>query len=81
MEDRGVKRHITVSVILVSFISAVLLLIGGIIYSSIKGAQEKEAQKYMEEIVSQYKNIIAAQIDRGITLRNRCRQMSLNKRF
>lgn len=63
MEDRGVKKHITVSVILVSFISAVLLLIGGIIYSSIKGAQEKEAQKYMEEIVSQYKNIITAQID------------------
>lgn len=63
MEDGSVKKHIIVSVILVSFISAALVLIGGIIYSSIKGAQEKEAQKYMREIVSQYKNIISAQID------------------
>lgn len=28
-----------------------------------KDTQENEAQKYMKEIVSQYKNIITAQID------------------
>ncbi len=63
MVDKGVKKHIVVSAILVSFISAALVLIGGISYLSIEQAQEKEAQKYMKEIVSQYKNIITAQID------------------
>ena len=42
------------------------MLIGGVSYFSIKGTQEKEAQKYMKEIVSQYKNIIRAQIDGDI---------------
>ena len=49
MVDKGVKKHIVVSAILVSFISAALVLIGGISYLSIEQAQEKEAQKTEEE--------------------------------
>lgn len=63
MVDRSVKKHIIVSVILVSLISAALILIGGISYSSIERTQKKEAQKYMKEIVSQYKNIITTQLN------------------
>lgn len=63
MEEENVKRQITISSVLVAVISVVLVLISGVIYSSIKGAQEKDAQKYMNEIVSQYKTIITTQID------------------
>ena len=42
MVDKGVKKHIVVSAILVSFISAALVLIGGISYLSIEQAQEKK---------------------------------------
>ena len=47
MEEENVKRQITISSVLVAVISVVLVLISGVIYSSIKGAQEKDAQKYM----------------------------------
>ena len=61
-----VKKQITIAVALFSIVSVILVLIGGVSYFSIKGTQEKEAQKYMKEIVSQYKNIIRAQIDGDI---------------
>lgn len=63
LEENNIRKHITISVILFSFVSIILVLIGGIVYFSIKDTQEKEAQQYMKEIVSQYKNIITAQID------------------
>lgn len=63
MEERNVKRQIIISSILVAVIGIVLVLISGVFYSSMKGAQEKDAQKYMHEIVSQYKNIITTQIE------------------
>ena len=61
-----VKKQIAIAVALFSIVSVILVLIGGVSYFSIKGTQEKEAQKYMKEIVSQYKNIIRAQIDGDI---------------
>lgn len=63
MKERDVKKHIAISVILVSVVSLFLVLICGVVYVSMKETQENEAQKYMKEIVSQYKNIITAQID------------------
>lgn len=64
--QRGCKKQIAIAVALFSIVSVILVLIGGVSYFSIKGTQEKEAQKYMKEIVSQYKNIIRAQIDGDI---------------
>lgn len=66
MSGKEIKKQISISVILVSIVSVILVLTGGAIYSSIKRAQEKEAQKYMKEIVSQYKNIITAQMEGDI---------------
>lgn len=66
MDTGDIKKQIRISVILVSIVSIVLVLVGGVSYFSIKDTQEKEAQKYMKEIVSQYKNIITAQIDGDI---------------
>ena len=66
MAREDVKRQIAIAVALFSIVSVILVLIGGVSYFSIKGTQEKEAQKYMKEIVSQYKNIITAQIDGDI---------------
>lgn len=63
MGDGEIKKHIVISSVLVSIVSIILVLISGTIYVSIKNTQEKEAQKYMKEIVSQYKNIITAQIN------------------
>ncbi|WP_070041383.1 hypothetical protein [Robinsoniella peoriensis] len=63
MEAKDIKKQIRISITLVSIISVILVLVGGVIYFSIKSTQEKEAQKYMYEIVSQYKNIITTQID------------------
>lgn len=63
MKEGDVKKQITISVILVSVVSLILVLICGVVYLSMKDTQENEAQKYMKEIVSQYKNIITAQID------------------
>lgn len=63
MKEGDVKKQITISVILVSVVSLILVLICGVVYLSMKDTQENEAQKYMNEIVSQYKNIITAQID------------------
>ena len=63
METHDIKKHIRISVILVFVVSVVLVSVSSVIYSSIKDTQEKEAQKYMNEIVSQYKNIITGQID------------------
>lgn len=63
MGKEDIKKQIIISVGLVSIVSVMLVLIGSIINLSIKGTQEREAQKYMKEIVSQYKNIITAQID------------------
>ena len=63
LEKEDVRKHIAISVVLVFAVSVILMVIGGIIYGSIKSTQEKEAQKYMKEIVSQYKNILTAQID------------------
>ena len=63
MEEEDIRKHITLSVVLVSVICVILMVIGGVIYGSIKNTQEKEAQKYMKEIVSQYKNILTAQMD------------------
>lgn len=63
MEAKDIKKQIRISITLVSIISVFLVLVGGVIYLSIKSTQEKEAQKYMYEIVSQYKNIITTQID------------------
>lgn len=57
------KKHVTIAVILVFTVSVILVLTGGAINLSIKGIQEREAQKYMKEIVSQYNHIITAQID------------------
>ena len=48
MVDKGVKKHIVVSAILVSFISAALVLIGGISYLSIEQAQEKRSSEVYE---------------------------------
>ena len=53
MEAKDIKKQIRISITLVSIISVILVLVGGVIYFSIKSAQEKEAQKYMHEIVSQ----------------------------
>ena len=61
-----VKKQITIAVALFSIVSVILVMAGGVSYFSIKGTQEKEAQKYMKEIVSQYKNIITEQIDGDI---------------
>lgn len=66
MEAGDIKRQIRISAILVIIVSIVLVAVGSVSYISIKGTQEKEAQKYMDEIVSQYKNIITAQIDGDI---------------
>lgn len=66
MAREDVKKQIAIAVALFSIVSVILVLIGGVSYFSIKGTQEKEAQKYMKEIVSQYKNIITAQIDGDI---------------
>ena len=66
MAREDVKKQIAIAVALFSIVSVILVLIGGVSYFSIKGTQEKEAQKYMKEIVSQYKNIIRAQIDGDI---------------
>ena len=63
MEAKDIKKQIRISIALVSIICVILVLVGGVIYFSIKSTQEKEAQKYMYEIVSQYKNIITTQID------------------
>lgn len=59
----NMKKHVTIAVILVFTVSITLVLTGGAINLSIKGIQEREAQKYMKEIVSQYNNIITAQND------------------
>lgn len=58
-----IKKHAAIAVILAFTVSVLLVLTGSAINLSIKGIQEREAQKYMKEIVSQYKNIITAQID------------------
>ena len=63
MEEGTIKKQIILSGILVAVISGILMFIGCVVYGSIKGAQEKEAQKYMREVVSQYRSIITAQID------------------
>lgn len=66
MAREEVKKQITIAVALFSIVSVILVMAGGVSYFSIKGTQEKEAQKYMKEIVSQYKNIITEQIDGDI---------------
>ncbi|MDO4275844.1 MAG: EAL domain-containing protein [Eubacteriales bacterium] len=66
MEEGNIKRQITISGVLVALISVILVFVSGVIYASIKEAQEKDAQKYMTEIVSQYKNIMTAQINGDI---------------
>lgn len=66
MEPENIKKQIRISVVLALVVSIVLVLVGSVSYISMKGTQEKEAQKYMGEIVSQYKNIITAQIDGDI---------------
>ena len=66
MGKEDIKKQITISVILVSVVSVILVLIGCVINLSIKGTQEREAQTYMKEIVSQYKNIITAQMEGDI---------------
>ena len=63
LEEGTIKKQIILSGILVAVISGILMFIGCVVYGSIKGAQEKEAQKYMREVVSQYRSIITAQID------------------
>lgn len=63
MGKEDIKKQIVISVMLVTAVSVILVIIGSVINLSIKGTQEREAQKYMKEIVSQYKNIITAQID------------------
>ena len=44
-------------------ISAILIGISVITYTSIQKAQRQEAKQYLDEIVTQYKNIITAQLD------------------
>ena len=63
MGREDIKKQITIAVVLVFTVSVILILTGSLITLSIKQTQEREAQKYMKEIVSQYKNIIAAQIE------------------
>lgn len=63
MGGESLKKQISIAAVLVSVVSVILVLTGSMINLSIKGAQEREAQKYMKEIVSQYKNIIMAQIE------------------
>ena len=58
-----IKKQVTIAVVLAFTVSVILVLTGSVINLSIKGTQEREAQKYMKEIVSQYKNIITAQLD------------------
>ena len=63
MDREDIKKQITIAVVLVFIVSVILILTGSAINLSIRGTQEREAQKYMKEIVSQYKNIIAAQTE------------------
>lgn len=63
MGGESLKKQISIAAVLVSAVSMILVLTGIMINLSIKGAQEREAQKYMKEIVLQYKNIIMAQIE------------------
>ena len=63
MGREGTTKQVTTAVVLVFVVSVILILTGSAINLSLKGTQEDEAQKYMKEIVSQYKNIISAQID------------------
>ena len=63
MGREGIRKQVTTAVVLVFVVSVILILTGSAINLSLKGTQEDEAQKYMKEIVSQYKNIISAQID------------------
>ena len=63
MDREDIKKQITIAVVLVFIVSVILILTGSAINLSIRGTQEREAQKYMKEIVSQYKNIIVAQTE------------------
>lgn len=63
MGREDIKKQITIAVALVFTVSVILVLTGSLINLSIRDTQEREAQKYMKEIVSQYKNIIAAQTE------------------
>lgn len=63
MGGEDIKKQVTIAVALVFVVSVILVLTGSAINLSIKGIQEREAQKYMREIVSQYKSIIEEQID------------------
>lgn len=63
MGREDIKKQITIAVALVFTVSVILVLTGSLINLSIRDTQEREAQKYMREIVSQYKSIIAAQTE------------------
>ncbi|MCH1984350.1 EAL domain-containing protein [Ruminococcus sp. OA3] len=63
MDNTNIERQVLVSGILVAVISAILIGISAFTYASIQKAQRQEAKQYLDEIVTQYKNIITAQLD------------------
>lgn len=63
MDKTNIKKQVLVSGILVAVISAILIGISVLTYASIQKAQRQEAKQYLDEIVTQYKNIITAQLD------------------
>ena len=63
MIERNERKQIAVSVGVVGFISAVLLVISFTVFMTFKEAQTNEAKQYLYEVTQQYKNTIEKQID------------------
>lgn len=51
MGREDIKKQVTIAVVLVFVVSVILVLTGSVINLSIKGIQEREAQKHMREIL------------------------------